>query len=85
MGNEAHHMKVLTSFISYPFLQMWTLVSKNNGKNYYGYKDGNILEVVKVRGCFYQAKYKHWTLTPVGDALRKEEFTLVENENEETD
>ena len=41
-----------------------------------------VFEVVKVRGCFYRAKFKHNELTAVGDALKKEEFTLVEKEDE---
>jgi len=33
------------------------LMSKGNGRNYYGFKDGKILEVVKEGGRFYVAKY----------------------------
>lgn len=61
---------------------MLTIVSKGNGKNYYGLIDDKVFEVVKVRGCFYQAKFKHNELTPVGDAFKKDEFILVEKENE---
>ena len=62
---------------------MIKLITKGNGKNYYWYlPDGSIKEYVKVRGCFYPLKYKHWKLTPVGDALTKDQFTLEENENE---
>ena len=60
------------------------IVSKGNGRNYYGYKDENSspVEVLKVRGGFHLAVYKHWTLTPVGDALTKESFTIVEKTDE---
>ena len=56
------------------------ITSKGNGKNYYGYEDENSspVEVLKVRGSFYLAKFKHWKLTPVGDALTKNQFTIVE-------
>lgn len=55
------------------------IVSKGNGRNYYGYGfEANPIEILKVRGCFYVAVFKHFKLTPVGDALSKETFTLVE-------
>jgi hypothetical protein len=55
------------------------LVSKWNGKNFYGFKKGEIVEIVKVRGAFYRTKYVigEW-LRPIGDALKKSEFTLVD-------
>lgn len=63
---------------------MITLVSKWNGRNYYGYHpDGSIVEYIKRKGAFYQLKYKHWELTAVWDALQKSDFTLVEEEEDE--
>jgi len=56
------------------------LISKWNGKNYYGIEsDWSIHEIVRVRGYFYRCKYVigEW-LRPIGDALKKSEFTLQE-------
>ena len=61
---------------------MITIVSKGNWKNYYGLLDDKVFEVVKVGGRFYQAKFKHNELTAVWDAFTKNEFILVEKENE---
>lgn len=52
------------------------LLSKWNGKNYYGIQsDWSILEVVKISGYFYRAKYVigEW-LRPVGEALKKSDL-----------
>jgi hypothetical protein len=59
---------------------MREIISKWNGKNYYGIDPGGeIHEIVRVRGYFYRTKYVigEW-LKPIGDALKKSEFTLVE-------
>ena len=59
---------------------MMIIVSKGNGKNYYGFEDENSspVEVVKIGGGFHLAVYKHWELTPVGNQIPKSQFTLVE-------
>lgn len=58
-----------------------TVVSKWDGKNYYGYApNGTIHDLQKdFGGRFYRIKWNefHWFL-PVGDPLKKSEFTLVE-------
>lgn len=57
------------------------LVSKWNGKNYYGIQsDWSILEVVRVSGYFYRTKYVigEW-LRAVGEALKKSEYSLFQN------
>lgn len=59
-----------------------TIWSKGNWRNYYWMLNDEVFEVVKVRGCFYRAKFKHNELTAVWDALKKEEFILVEKEDE---
>ena len=53
------------------------LISKGNGKNFYWIDGDQILEIVKLRGYYYRAKYVigEW-LRPIGDALKKSEFTL---------
>ena len=60
---------------------MRKIVSKGNGRNYYWFKaeDEPPVEIVRVRGYFYRTKYVigEW-LKPIGDALKKSEFTLVE-------
>jgi len=59
---------------------MREIISKWNGKNYYGIDPGGeIHEIVRVRGYFYRCKYVigEW-LRPIGDALKKSEFTLEE-------
>lgn len=63
---------------------MITIVSKGNGKNFYGFFEWKETpeEVLKVRGCFYLAKVKHNVLTPVGNALSKDTFTIVEKSDE---
>jgi len=57
------------------------IVSKGNGRNYYWFSSDNEppVEVVRVRGYFYRCKYVigEW-LRPIGDALKKSEFTLQE-------
>jgi hypothetical protein len=55
------------------------LVSKWNGKNYYGIENGSVVEIVRLSGYFYRTKFilGEW-LRAVGDALKKSEFTLVE-------
>lgn len=54
------------------------LISKWNGKNFYGVENGSIIEVVKVSGLFYRTRYiiGEW-LRPIGEALKKSDFTLV--------
>lgn len=54
------------------------LVSKWNGKNYYGIEKWNVVEIVRLSGYFYRTKYVigEW-LRAVGDALKKSEFSLV--------
>lgn len=57
-----------------------TLISKWNGKNYYGIeKDGSIHEIVKQGGLFYRTRYVigEW-LRSIGNPLKKSEFTLQE-------
>jgi hypothetical protein len=56
---------------------MITLVSKGNGKNYYGFLNDEILEIVKIKGAFYRTAYKDFKLLPVGDAIPKSHFILV--------
>ena len=54
------------------------LISKGNGRNYYWMDEkGNIQEIVKQGGRFYRTKVVigEW-LRPVGNPLKKEEFTL---------
>ena len=41
------------------------LVSKNNGKNYYGYNSKGIHEVVKIGGRFFRAELCENKLIPV--------------------
>ena len=41
------------------------LVSKNNGKNYYGYDDKGIHEVVKIGGRFFRCELQENKLIPV--------------------
>ena len=53
------------------------LVSKWNWKNFYGFDGDQILEIVKLGGSFYRLKYKNWKLIPVGEAMKKSDFTLV--------
>lgn len=55
------------------------IISKGNWKNFYGYDKDGIHEILKVRERFYRCKYVigEW-LRPVGDALKKSEFTLQE-------
>lgn len=54
------------------------LISKWNGKNFYGVEKGSIIEVVKVSGLFYRTKYILGEgLRPVGEALKKSEYELV--------
>jgi len=52
------------------------LVSKGNGRNYYGYTKDGVEEVIKVRGLFYFTKYiiGEW-LIPIGQPIRN--FILV--------
>ena len=50
------------------------LVSKWNGKNFYGFDGDQILEIVKLGGGYYRLKYKHGKLIPVWEALKKSEF-----------
>jgi hypothetical protein len=54
------------------------LVSKWNGKNYYGIENWSVVEIVRLSGYFYRTKFilGEW-LRAVGDALKKSEFTLV--------
>lgn len=47
------------------------LVSKGNGKNFYGFEKGQIVEILKVGGEYYRLKYKNWSLIPVGNPLKK--------------
>lgn len=67
-------------YFSYPLKNM-KIVSKWNGRNYYGFEseDKPPVEIVRVRGYFYRTKYVigEW-LKPIGDALKKSEFNLVE-------
>jgi hypothetical protein len=45
---------------------MITLVSKGNGKNYYGFEgDKTPIEIVKIKGAFYRTAYKDFKLIPV--------------------
>ena len=53
------------------------LVSKWNGKNYYWFNGDQIVEVIKLGGDYYRLKYKNGSLIPVGNPLKKSEFTLV--------
>ena len=54
------------------------LISKWNGKNFYGIENWSVIEVVRIRDYFYRTKFilGEW-LRAVGDALKKSEFTLV--------
>lgn len=54
------------------------LVSKWNGKNYYGIENWAVVEIVRISGYFYRTKFILGEgLRAVGDALKKSEFTLV--------
>lgn len=55
------------------------LISKWNGKNFYGIENWSIIEVVRIRGCFYRTKFilGEW-LRAVGEAIKKSDFTLVD-------
>ena len=55
------------------------LISKWNGKNFYGIENWSVIEVVRIRGCLYRTKFilGEW-LRAVGEALKKSEFTLVD-------
>ena len=64
-------------FIFLPNNAMIKLMSKGNGKNYLWFVGDEILEFVKIRGSFYRLKYKNGSLIPVGDALTKNQYTLI--------
>lgn len=68
-------------FITHIAMNKRTVVSKGDGKNYLGYApDGTVHNMRKdFGGRFYKVKWNefHWVL-PVGDPLKKSEFTLVE-------
>lgn len=55
------------------------LISKWNGKNFYGVEnDGTLVEVIRIRGLFYRTKFVLGEgLRPIGEALKKSEFILV--------
>lgn len=52
------------------------LISKGNGKNFYGVEnDGTLVEVIRIRGLFYRTRYVLGEgLRPIGEALKKSEF-----------
>lgn len=55
------------------------LLSKGNWKNFYGLEEWkDPIEIVKQGGRFYRTKYVigEW-LRPVGNPLKKEEFTFI--------
>lgn len=52
------------------------LMSKWNGRNYYGFKEWRIFEVVREGGRFYLAKYsKKFGLTAIWNPLK--EFSFI--------
>lgn len=55
------------------------LISKGNGKNFYGVEnDGTLVEVIRIRGLFYRTKFVLGEgLRPIGEALKKSEFKLI--------
>lgn len=59
---------------------MITLISKWNGKNYYGLDPKWIYhEIVRIGGLFYRTKFVLGEgLRPIGNPLKHSEFTLVE-------
>lgn len=66
-------------FINQPKEMVKLITSKGNGYNYYGYSEERAepVEVIKVRGRYYLAKYIMGTwLQPVGAPLKN--FTLIE-------
>lgn len=52
------------------------LMSKGNGRNYYGFQGWKIFEVVKEGGRFYVAKFiENLWLTAIGNPLKN--FTFI--------